>query len=123
MLDSFITLNRRILELEWYTDSNTMRLFIHCLLKANWKDKDWKGVVVKRGTFITSQQGLADQLGIHADATLNRRRPHAGIPVSRDKSHTSPSQSQSKRYFRSAFAKREGTKVKASVVGGGGIKY
>ncbi len=64
MLDSFITLNRRILEWEWYTDSNTMRLFIHCLLKANWKDKDWKGVVVKRGTFITSQQGLADQLGL-----------------------------------------------------------
>jgi len=64
MADSFITLSRKILQWEWYTDANTMRLFIHCLLKANWKDKNWRGMVVRRGTFITSQQNLADDLGL-----------------------------------------------------------
>lgn len=64
MSKSFITLNRQILEWEWYTDANTMRLFIHCLLKANWKDKNWKGMVVHRGTFVTSQDNLSDQLNL-----------------------------------------------------------
>lgn len=64
MSKSFITLNRQILEWEWYTDANTMRLFIHCLLKANWKDKNWKGKLVKRGTFITSQEKLSEQLNL-----------------------------------------------------------
>lgn len=41
-----------------------MRLFIHCLLKANWTNKEWKGIVVERGSFITSQQNLAEQLGL-----------------------------------------------------------
>lgn len=41
-----------------------MRLFIHCLLKANWTNKEWKGIVIKRGSFVTSQQNLAEQLGL-----------------------------------------------------------
>ena len=64
MSDSFITLSRKILLWEWYTDANTMRLFMHCLLKANWRDKKWRGINVKRGSFITSQQNLSDDLGL-----------------------------------------------------------
>ena len=62
MSNSFITLSRKILSWEWYTDPNTMRLFIHCLLKANWRNNKWMGRDIERGSFITSQQNLASDL-------------------------------------------------------------
>lgn len=58
----YIALFRQFTEWEWYDDANTMRLFIHCLLLANYKDKKWRGKLIKRGSFITSQPKLAHSL-------------------------------------------------------------
>lgn len=63
-MEGFISINRKILEWEWYTDNNVKSLFIHCLLKANFKDKNWRGNKVKRGTFITSYSNLSKELGL-----------------------------------------------------------
>lgn len=60
----YIKLHRDILKWEWYDDSKTFGIFIHCLLKANHKDKKWRGITVKRGSFITSYGKLASELGI-----------------------------------------------------------
>ena len=49
-----IKIDRRILEWEWYSDINTCRLFIHLLLKANWKDGRFQGTEVPRGSLVTS---------------------------------------------------------------------
>ena len=38
----FIALQRKVLEWEWYNDIPTKTLFIHILLKANFKDKNWQ---------------------------------------------------------------------------------
>ena len=43
--NNFIKLSRKILDWQWYTDEHTKTLFIHCLLKANWKEGNFKGVV------------------------------------------------------------------------------
>lgn len=51
---NYIKLSRGLLEWEWYTDINTTRLFIHMLLKANWKDGNFKGTTVPRGSFVSS---------------------------------------------------------------------
>lgn len=64
MNNGYIKLHRKILEWEWYTEPNTMRLFLHCLLKANHKDKNWRGTIVKRGTFITSIKSLSKETGL-----------------------------------------------------------
>lgn len=61
---SFIKLNRKILNWRWYQDANTMRVFIHLLLKANYKDNDFEKTSVKRGQLITSQSHLAKDLKI-----------------------------------------------------------
>jgi hypothetical protein len=53
-----------MLEWEWYNDVNTFRLFTHLLFKANWEDKKWCGVIVKRGEIITSLSTLAEQTGL-----------------------------------------------------------
>jgi hypothetical protein len=60
----FISINRKIIEWEWYSDNNVKSLFIHCLLKANFKDKSWRGQNIKRGTFITSYGNLSNQLNL-----------------------------------------------------------
>lgn len=60
----FVKLNRKILNWEWYSDINTRSVFIHCLLKANWKPGRWKGVPYERGQFVTSLASLSEELGI-----------------------------------------------------------
>lgn len=60
----FITLDRKILTWGWYTDVNTKTLFIHCLLKANYKAGAYKGMDIPRGTFVTSYNNLAKETGL-----------------------------------------------------------
>jgi hypothetical protein len=63
-MEGFISINRKILEWEWYSDNNVKSLFIHCLLKANFKEKNWQGNTIKRGTFITSYSKLSFELNL-----------------------------------------------------------
>ncbi len=57
----FIQLHRKIVEWEWYQNTNTFRVFLHCLLMANFTDGRFEGVEVKRGQFVTSLPNLAKQ--------------------------------------------------------------
>lgn len=50
-----------MLEWEWYDDTNVVRLFLHLLLTANYEDKSWHGITIKRGQLLTSIQTLAEQ--------------------------------------------------------------
>lgn len=59
-----IKLFRQILDWEWYTDTNTTRLFIHLLLKANWKDGKFMGYDIPKGSLATSLDSLAKQTGL-----------------------------------------------------------
>lgn len=60
----YILLFRKLINWEWYTDVNTKVLFIHCLLRANWKSGSWKGIPYNRGQFITSLNTLAAETGL-----------------------------------------------------------
>lgn len=60
----FIKVYRKFMEWEWYTDVNTKTLFLHCLLRANWKAGSWKGINYKPGEFITSLPSLANESGL-----------------------------------------------------------
>ena len=65
LIDSgFIKLQRKILEWEWYDDIPTKTLFIHLLLKANFKDKTWRGILIKRGEFLTGRKELSKETGL-----------------------------------------------------------
>lgn len=61
---NYIKLSRGLLEWEWYTDINTTRLFIHMLLKANWKDGNFKGTTIPRGSFVSSIGKLSGETGL-----------------------------------------------------------
>lgn len=64
MQGNYIKLDRSILEWCWYTDINTCRLFIHMLLRANWKDGYFRQTVVPRGSFVSSVGKLAESTGL-----------------------------------------------------------
>ncbi len=66
----FIKIDRGILDWEWYSDINTTRLFIHLILKANWKDGRFQGQEIKRGSFVTSYPKLAEE----TELTVNQVR-------------------------------------------------
>lgn len=59
-----IKLHRSIVNWEWYSEPNAMRVFIHCLLKAQSIDSEFKSMTIKRGSFITGRNILAKELGL-----------------------------------------------------------
>lgn len=64
MNGNYIKINRSILDWEWYEDINTTRLFIHMILKANWKDGRFKGTTVPRGSFVSSIRRLSEETAL-----------------------------------------------------------
>lgn len=64
MSESFIKIVRKLIEWEWYNDSKMVHLFIHLLLKANFKNNNWRGVDVKRGQLVTGLNKLHEQTHI-----------------------------------------------------------
>lgn len=63
-MEGWIKLHRKILDWEWYTDAPVRILFEHLLLTANYEDKKWKGIEVKRGQKVTSIGHLAEETGL-----------------------------------------------------------
>ena len=61
MAEAFVKLYKKMLKWEWYDDVNTCRLFLHCLLKANWEQTRWHGIEIEPGQFITSLGSLAKE--------------------------------------------------------------
>lgn len=63
----FVKIHRKIFEWGWYGDINTFRLFVHMLLKANWKDGRFRDTTVPRGSFVSSVAKLAEETGLTND--------------------------------------------------------
>lgn len=61
---TFIKIDRNILRWKWYSDRNTLVLFLHFLLKANFTDAAFNGKKIKRGQFIFSRRKLCEELGM-----------------------------------------------------------
>jgi hypothetical protein len=64
MKNGFIKIDKRILEWGWYSDINTKGVFLHLLLKANWKDQKFQNLLVKRGQLVTSVKSLSKDLDL-----------------------------------------------------------
>ena len=63
-MDGWIKLHRSLLEWEWFTDSNTLHVFIYLLLKANIKPLKYKGFVVPVGSLVVSVREVGEVLGL-----------------------------------------------------------
>jgi len=65
-MSGWIKLHRGLIDWEWYTDHNTCRLFIHCIVRANYDAKNWRGISIARGQFWTSLPTLQSETGLSA---------------------------------------------------------
>lgn len=64
MTDGYIWLHKKLQDWEWYHDSKMVHIFIHLLLRANYKESQWQGEIIKRGQIVTGRQALSRQTGI-----------------------------------------------------------
>lgn len=62
--NEYLKLYRKFVGWEWYQDVSTKVLFLHCLLRANWKPGSWHGVPYAAGQFITSLPKLSEETGL-----------------------------------------------------------
>lgn len=69
MNDGYVYIHRKIVDWEWYDDINTRALFLHLIFVANWKDRKWRGVSIKRGQRLTSYSKLADETNLSIQQT------------------------------------------------------
>jgi hypothetical protein len=60
----WVSIHRRMVDWEWYTDIPTKTLMIHCILMANHEDREYRGKLVLRGSFLTGRALLASQTGL-----------------------------------------------------------
>ena len=61
MYRGHIKIWRKIKDWEWIDIPNVFYLFFRMTLMANWEDKKWHGILIKRGSFITSVALLVQQ--------------------------------------------------------------
>lgn len=64
MENGYIKLNRALKNWRYAAKPNYVALWVHLLLKANHKDKEWNDIVVHRGELVTSLESLSKDTGI-----------------------------------------------------------
>jgi len=74
-MQGWIKLHRQLLEWEWIQDGNVFCIFIYCLLRANHKEKRWRGNQIERGSFITSYKHISEALSVrHSKISVQQVR-------------------------------------------------
>ena len=63
-MNGHIKLHRSLTEWGWYTDLPTCKLWLHILLRANYKACEWQGIEIPRGAFVTSYAALSAESGL-----------------------------------------------------------
>lgn len=60
----FVWFWRSFIEWEWFTEVNTCHLFQYCILRANHTNTEWRGIKIRRGSFVTSLDSLSVSTGL-----------------------------------------------------------
>ena len=65
----FVKLPRSILDWEWYDHPDVSRVYLHILLKVNYKPMNWRGISIGIGEHITSIEKLSTSLSLSKHKT------------------------------------------------------
>lgn len=63
-MSGWIKIHRKIQQWTWWQQPQTMQLFIYLLLNANSKEKEYKGIAIRRGQLLTSRRTIAHNTGL-----------------------------------------------------------
>lgn len=64
MENGWIKLHRKLVNWEWYDNTNVVRLFMHLLITANHEKSQWHGVEIGVGETIIGRESLGKTLGL-----------------------------------------------------------
>ena len=64
---NYVKIYRNITKWAWYKNSNTKAVFLHCIIRANWKPGNFEGREIQRGQFVTSLKSMAAETGLTVD--------------------------------------------------------
>ena len=65
--EGYVKINRNILNWGWYNNLKTCHMFIHLVIRANYKENVFMGVKIERGQLATSHRTLANETGLTVD--------------------------------------------------------
>jgi len=60
-MQGWIKLHRKFKNWEWWDDEKMVKLFLYLLLSANFEDKKWQGITIKRGQLVTSLKHISTE--------------------------------------------------------------
>ena len=61
---TYIKIFRKMLGWGWYGDTNTFRVFMHILLKANYQESEYRGYKIPAGSCVFGRKAWAKELGL-----------------------------------------------------------
>lgn len=67
-MSGWIKIHRKFLEWQWFEKTEAVHLFIYLILKANHKDLQWQGIIIKRGQLVASLNKISADTGISVQA-------------------------------------------------------
>ena len=67
---NWIKLHRSLLESDIWGDPSLVTLWIWCLLRANHRDREFQGRIIRRGSFVTGRHQAAQELGYSGGKVL-----------------------------------------------------
>ena len=68
-MQGYIKLFRKFTDWEWYNNINVKIVFLHLLLIANHKEKQWRGIKIDKGQVLTSLEHLSKEVGLTVQQT------------------------------------------------------
>ena len=63
-MDGYIKIHRKLVDWQWYKDTNTKSVFLDLLLDANYEDSKVGFQIIKRGQCLTSLKRLNENTGL-----------------------------------------------------------
>ena len=64
IVKGFVKIDRQITKWRWYKDTSTFKLLLHLILTANYEDREFEDIVIKRGQRVASIRSLAAESGL-----------------------------------------------------------
>ena len=64
IVKGFVKIDRKITKWRWYKDTSTFKIFLHLILTANYEDREFEDIVIKRGQRVASIRSLAVESGL-----------------------------------------------------------
>lgn len=90
-MKGWVKISRDIINWEWFDVPGMVQLFIYILVKANYTDKEWHDMTIRRGQMVTSVAKICSDTGLSTQVVrtcLNRLKSTNTITITATNKYT-----------------------------------